>query len=64
MSAQPTTAELAAIAFEKNEYVRALLMSNTPLDYEERKRAFVQLAEAQEAATVATAKLLERTGRP
>lgn len=44
-----TTAELAAIAFERAERVRMLEMMNTPVDYEARKKAFIELAEAREA---------------
>lgn len=41
--------ELAARAFEASERVRTLGMMNTPIDYDKRKEAFIELAEAQEA---------------
>lgn len=47
---QLTIAELADDAFLKAERVRALGMMNTPTDFEERRKAFIQLAEAQAAA--------------
>jgi hypothetical protein len=39
----PEIADLAAEAFEKRERVRMLGMANTPIDYEERKKAFIKL---------------------
>lgn len=48
-----TVAELAEIAFNSQETVRALEMANTPTDYDERKKAFVRLAEARAAAAKA-----------
>jgi hypothetical protein len=49
--------ELAAQAFDASERVRVLMMMNTPLDYDKRKAAFIQLAEAQEAEAKAAAML-------
>ena len=48
-----TVEELARDAFEKSERVRMLGMRNTPTDYEERKKAFVDLAVARAAAAEA-----------
>lgn len=50
-------AALAVEAFEKAERVRMLGMSNSPTDYEERKKAAVEYALAQAEAAVAKAKL-------
>ena len=50
-------AELAAVAFEKQERVRILSMMNTPTDYEERKKAFIELALARDEANKALAAL-------
>jgi hypothetical protein len=47
---QMTVAELAEDAFLKQEYLQAQMMMNTPTDFEERKKAFVRLAMAREAA--------------
>lgn len=52
-----TVAELAEDAFLKGERVRMLEMMNTPTDFEDRKKAFVALAEARAAATNAAANL-------
>ncbi len=49
--------ELAADAFEKQEYVRMLETMNTPYDYSARKAAFIQLAEARASAGAAKKKL-------
>lgn len=46
-------ADFAALAFEKREYVKMLEMMNTPQDYEERKKAFIQLAIAKNDAMLA-----------
>ena len=46
-------ADLAAQAFEKRERVRMLEMMNTPIDYEERKKAFIALALARAEANQA-----------
>ncbi len=46
----PGVADLAATAFEKRERVKMLEMMNTPTDYEERKKAFIDLALARVAA--------------
>lgn len=59
-----TTVELAEDAFLKEEHLKALSMMNTPQDFEARKKAFIELAEAKEAATLARLKLNERTDRP
>jgi hypothetical protein len=48
---------LAADAFEKNERVRMLEMMNTPLDYDARKKAFVDLAKARQEAADANTRL-------
>jgi hypothetical protein len=53
----PGIADLAAEAFEKRERVRMLEMMNTPLDYDERKKAFVELEISQNAANQAEAAL-------
>lgn len=52
-----TVEELAEDAFVKAEHVKALMMANTPLDYEERKKAFVALAVARAAAVEAEQRL-------
>lgn len=46
----PGIADLAATAFEKRERVKMLEMMNTPLEYEARKKAFIELALARNAA--------------
>lgn len=48
---------LAADAFEKAERVRMLEMMNVPLDYEERKKAFIDLAKARQLAAEARARI-------
>jgi superfamily II DNA or RNA helicase len=48
---------LAATAFEKRERVRMLEMMNTPIDYEERKQAFIDLQLARYEANQAEAAL-------
>jgi hypothetical protein len=52
-----TVAELAEDAFLKHEYLQAQMMMNTPIDFEARKKAFVDLALAREAANKAQAAL-------
>jgi len=52
-----TIAEMAEDAFLKAENVKMLAMMNTPTDFEERKKAFVALAVAREAANKAQAAL-------
>jgi hypothetical protein len=52
-----TIEELAEDAFVKSEYVKALGMANTPNDYDERKKAFVAMAVARDAANVAEKRL-------
>lgn len=54
-------AELAKDAFETAERVRMLLMANTPTDYEERKKAFVDLAIARARASEAAIALYKAT---
>jgi len=49
----PGIADFAAQAFEKRERVRILEMMNTPIDYEERKKAFIELALARSEANQA-----------
>lgn len=53
LTKHPSTEDLAIAAFEANERFRALQMMNTPTEYEERKKAAVALAVAQEAAVFA-----------
>jgi hypothetical protein len=60
----PTTKELAADAFEKQERVRVLEMMNMPIEYEDRKLAFIALSEAREAARIADLKLRDQVDRP
>lgn len=60
---QPTVAELAEAAFVKAEYVQMLRELNTPQTYDERKKAFVRLAEAEAALTDATTALNKATGK-
>lgn len=52
-----TVAELAEDAFLKQEVLQAQMMANTPTDFEERKKAFVRLALAREAANKAQSAL-------
>ena len=49
----PRIAELAAEAFDKHEYVRALEMMNVPVDYAARKQAFIDLELARAEANAA-----------
>jgi hypothetical protein len=49
--------DLARDAFDKAERVRMLLMMNTPIDYESRKKAFVELAVARVVSWEADLKL-------
>jgi hypothetical protein len=49
----PGVEDLAAQAFEKRERVRMLEMMNTPVDYDERKKAFIQLELARNEANQA-----------
>lgn len=53
----PSLEELALDAFRKQEYLNALSMMNTPTDYKEREKAFVEYAKAQKAASEARSKL-------
>jgi hypothetical protein len=48
---------LAAVAFEKRERVRMLEMMNTPVDYEARKKAMIDLELARHEANKAEAAL-------
>jgi hypothetical protein len=48
-----TIEELAEDAFLKNEYLQAQMMMNTPVDYDLRKKAFINLAKAKQAANEA-----------
>lgn len=48
---------LALDAFKKQEYVNALMLSNIPLDYKEREKAFINLALARKEANDANFKL-------
>ena len=54
---QMTVAELAEDAFLKQEVLQAHMMMNTPTDFDARKKAFVALAEARDAANKARAAL-------
>jgi hypothetical protein len=54
---QMTVAELAEDAFLKAEYVKALGMMNTPVEFEERKKAFVQMEVARASANHAASAL-------
>lgn len=53
----PGIVELAAEAFDRRERVRLLEMSNMPIDYDERKKAFIELELAIAAANEAEAAL-------
>lgn len=55
-----STERLAVAAFEASERVRGLMMMNAPTDYEDRKRAAVELAVARETAAYAQRRLDER----
>ena len=57
-----TVAELAEDAFLKSERVRALATMNQPTDFDERRKAFVEYAEAQAAAAEASRRLSDVTG--
>lgn len=48
---------LALEAFKKQEYVNALTLTNIPLDYKEREKAFINLALARKEANDANFKL-------
>jgi hypothetical protein len=50
-------AALAMDAFEKAERLKMLGMTNTPTDYEERKKSAVEYAQAQADAYEAKVKL-------
>lgn len=54
---KPSVSLLAERAFTAQERVRMLEVSNVPQDYDERKKAFVALAVAREAAQHATGAL-------
>ena len=53
----PGIADLAATAFEKRERVKMLEMMNTPIEYEARKKAFIELELARAEANQAEAAL-------
>lgn len=57
LTKHPCTEDLAIAAFEANERVKGLMIMNSPADYEERKKAAVELAVAREAAFYAQQKL-------
>jgi hypothetical protein len=61
LSKHPSTETLAIAAFEARERVMQLMLMNVPVDYEERKKAAVELAVAREAATYAQQALDRRT---
>jgi hypothetical protein len=44
---QFTVAELAGMVFGQRERVNMLEASHTPFDFDDRKRAFIELAEAK-----------------
>ena len=48
-----TVADLSAEASKASERVRTLMIMNTPTDYEDRKKAFIELALAREVAAKA-----------
>jgi len=50
-------ADLASDAFDKRERVRMLEMMNSPVEYEARKKAFIELELARVAANQAEAAL-------
>lgn len=58
-----STAELAEMAFHAHEHVKQLEMMNTPTDFEDRKRAFIELALAREEAFKVQCALDDATGR-
>ena len=51
------TEMLENLAFEKQERLRILMMMNTPTDYEERKKAMIELELARYEANQADAAL-------
>lgn len=55
-----TTEELALDAFLKEEAYQAHRLMNTPTDFEERKKAFIAMAKAREAAALSRAALERR----
>ncbi len=57
LTKHPSTEDLAIAAFEANEKLRALMIMNSPTAYEDRKKAAVELAVAQEAALYAQKQL-------
>lgn len=54
---------LAADAFQKAERVKMLEEMNTPFDYDDRKRAFVELAKARQEAAEACGLIEPRADR-
>ena len=52
-----TIEELAEDAFVKAERIRILGMTNTPTDYEERKKAFIEMSLARDEANKAEQRL-------
>ena len=46
-----TVAELADDAFLKTEHLKALSMMQMPANFDERRKAFIEFAEAQAAAS-------------
>lgn len=61
MIRQLTVAEIAEDAFLKAERVRSLEVMNMPTDYEERKKAFVELAVAKAEANASALLLVQAT---
>lgn len=56
-----TVGELAEDAFLKTERVKALEMMNTPSSFDDRKKAFMELAVARADANEATSRLVAVT---
>jgi hypothetical protein len=59
-----TVEELADDAFTKAERVKAMEAMNTPTDYKERRKAFIELATARKAANEANARMLAAIEAP
>jgi cob(I)alamin adenosyltransferase len=59
-----TVEELTEDAFLKSEHLKALQIMNTPTDFEDRKKAFIELAVARAAAREAERRLLAAINNP
>lgn len=57
-----TIEEIAASAFEANERVKMLMAMNQPSDYEERKKAFIEMSVARAEANKWNNMLMHRVG--